>query len=190
MHGRRQNPYRYNVFFGFPPSAFRLIPENVMSDKQSTTSSHSKTFFLLSIVLGVVLSTGLYYVGAPSGTAVSPVHDLAQAQRIQKVGMVQLKVEDKNRPLSNGEGVYKAQCAACHGAGMAGAPIFGNAAAWGPRLGQGFDALVNSALKGKGAMGAQGGGQFSDLEIARGVAYMANAAGGKFEEPAAPAASE
>jgi len=33
---------------------------------------------------------------------------------------------------------------------------------------------VNSALKGKGAMGAQGGGDFSDVEIARAVAYMAN----------------
>ena len=63
-------------------SVFRPIPENVMSDTQPT-SSHSKTFFLLSAVLGVVLSTGLYYVGAPSGTAVSTVHDRAQAQRIQ-----------------------------------------------------------------------------------------------------------
>jgi hypothetical protein len=46
---------------------------------------------------------------------------------------------------------------------------------------------VNSALKGKGAMSAQGGGEFSDLEIARAVAYMASQAGGKFKEPEAPA---
>ena len=48
--------------------------------------------------------------------------------------------------------------------------------------------LVSTALKGKGAMGAQGGGDFSDVEIARAVAYMANQSGGKFEEPKAPAA--
>lgn len=37
-------------------------------------------------------------------------------------------------------------------------------------------------------MAPQGGGDFNDTEIARGVVYMANAAGGKFEEPKAPAA--
>jgi hypothetical protein len=42
---------------------------------------------------------------------------------------------------------------------------------------------VNSALKGKGAMGPQGGGDFDDVEIARAVVYMANAAGAKFAEP-------
>jgi hypothetical protein len=48
--------------------------------------------------------------------------------------------------------------------------------------------LVNSALKGKGAMGAQAGGDFNDIEIARAVVYLANSAGGKFEAPKAPAA--
>jgi hypothetical protein len=53
----------------------------------------------------------------------------------------------------------------------------------------GYEALLTSALKGKGAMGAQGGGDFSDLEIGRAVVYMANQGGAKFAEPAAPAAS-
>jgi cytochrome c5 len=47
---------------------------------------------------------------------------------------------------------------------------------------------LNSALKGKNAMGAQGGGNFDDYEIARAVVYMANAGGAKFAEPAKPAA--
>jgi cytochrome c5 len=38
-------------------------------------------------------------------------------------------------------------------------------------------------------MGAQGGGDFSDLEIGRAVVYMANKAGAKFDEPKAPAAA-
>lgn len=110
----------------------------------------------------------------------------AVAERIQKVGSVE--VRDANRPVRSGEEVFKAQCSACHATGAAGAPKFGDAAAWGPRVKQSFETLVNSALKGKGNMGAQGGGEFSDLEVARGVAYMANAGGGKFEEPKAPAA--
>jgi hypothetical protein len=47
--------------------------------------------------------------------------------------------------------------------------------------------LLNSALKGKNAMGAQAGGEHDDYEIARSVVYLANAAGAKFPEPAAPA---
>ncbi len=113
------------------------------------------------------------------------------ASRIQKVGTVEIK--DANRALKTGEEVYKAQCLACHGAGVAGSPKFGDAGAWGARIKTGYEALLTSALKGKGAMGAQGGGDFEDTEIGRAVVYMANAAGAKFEEPksavaAAPAA--
>jgi cytochrome c5 len=101
--------------------------------------------------------------------------------RIQKVGKAEIR--DADRPLKAGEEVYKAQCAACHAAGLAGAPKFADAAAWGARVATGYEALLSSALKGKGAMGAQGGGDFEDTEIGRAVVYMANAAGGKFAEP-------
>ena len=109
------------------------------------------------------------------------------AQRIQKVGTVE--VRDANRPLKSGEEVFKAQCTTCHSTGAAGAPKFGDAAAWAPRIAKGFDALVQSALHGKGAMPAQGGGDFDDIEVARGVAYMADHAGAKFPEPQRPAAT-
>ena len=112
----------------------------------------------------------------------------ATAARIQPVGMVAIKLE--GGPLKTGEEVFKAQCTACHTAGLAGAPKFGEAGAWTARLATGYEALVNSALKGKGAMGAQGGGDFNDVEIARAVVYMTNNAGGKFEEPKAPAAAD
>ena len=134
------------------------------------------------IIIGLV-----YYVTSgdkPAAGAVDP--ELATAQRIQRVGTVELR--DANRPLAAGDAVYTAQCSACHAAGLAGAPKFGDVAAWAPRLGQGYEALLNSALKGKNAMGAQGGGAFSDVEIGRAVVHMANAAGGKLAEPAAPAA--
>ena len=48
----------------------------------------------------------------------------------------------------------------------------GDEAAWAPRIKTGYEALLNSALKGKGAIPAQGGGDFSDVEIGRAVVYM------------------
>jgi len=91
--------------------------------------------------------------------------------------------------LKTGEEVYKGQCTACHSIGAAGSPKFGDATAWGPRVKKGYDALLTSALKGKGAMGAQGGGDYDDIEVARAVVYMANAGGAKFAEPKAPEAA-
>ncbi len=114
--------------------------------------------------------------------------DRGVAERIRKVGTVEIR--DANRPLKGGEEVFKAQCTACHTAGVAGAPKFADAGAWANRIATGFEALVNSALKGKGAMPPQAGGDFDNTEIARAVAYMANAAGAKFAEPAAPASPQ
>ena len=111
--------------------------------------------------------------------------EMNKAVRLQKVGTVEIR--DANRPLRGGEEVYKSQCTACHATGAAGAPKFQDTAAWGPRLKQGLDTLIHSALAGKGAMAAQGGGEFNDTEIARGVVFMANASGGNFPEPKAPA---
>jgi len=113
----------------------------------------------------------------------------ATARRIQPIGTIELRDAAAPAVLRTGEQVYQAQCAACHGSGAAGAPKLGDAAAWGPRVTTGYEALLNSALKGKGAMAAQGGGEFSDYEIGRAVVYMANQGGGKLAEPPAPAAS-
>jgi len=137
----------------------------------------------LAFILPVILIIGLVnFVGsAPKTGAGVGMQELAQAQRIQKVGSIEIR--DADRPLRGGEDVYKGQCAACHATGVSGAPKFGAAGDWGPRLAQGFDTLVHSALKGKGAMAPQGGGEFNDLEISRAVAFMANSGGGNFPEP-------
>ena len=86
-----------------------------------------------------------------------------------------------------GKQVFEAQCTTCHTAGLLGAPKFGDAAAWAPRVAKGYDVLLQSALHGKNNMPAQGGGDYSDYEVGRAVVYMANAGGGKLAEPAAPA---
>ncbi len=159
--------------------------------EQDHTHSTSEVFLstMKTFVLPVVIVLGLIaYIAASFRPQVvsSSNEPEAVAARIQKVGAVEIK--DANRAARSGEDVYKAQCSACHGSGAAGAPKFGDAGAWGPRIGKGFDALLTSALKGKGNMGPQGGGDFEDFEIGRGVAYMANAAGAKFAEPKKPEA--
>lgn len=155
------------------------------SNDQSTTQVFAST--MKRFVLPVLVVVGLVaYVAAsfrPQVVTSSNEHE-AVAARIQKVGAVEIK--DANRAARTGEEVFKAQCSACHATGAAGSPKFGDAAAWGPRIAKGFDALWNSALKGKGNMGPQGGGDFEDFEIGRGVAYMANAGGAKFTEPKKP----
>ena len=119
--------------------------------------------------------------GKPAAGAVNM--EKSVSERIQKVGSVEIR--DANRALKSGEEVFKGQCTTCHTAGLAGAPKFGDAAAWGPRIKTGFDALFKSAWGGKNAMAAQGGGDFNEVEIGRAVVYMANAGGAKFAEPAA-----
>jgi cytochrome c5 len=141
---------------------------------------------LYSFVLPVFVIIGLvaYVTSANKPQAGSSNEPEAVAARIQKVGSVEIK--DANRAARSGEDVFKAQCSACHATGAAGSPKFGDAGAWGPRIGKGYDALLTSALKGKGAMGPQGGGDFEDFEVGRGVVYMANAGGAKFTEPKKP----
>jgi len=97
----------------------------------------------------------------------------AVAQRIMPVGSVQIKTVTVAAGSRTGEEVFKAQCTTCHTAGALGSPKFGDAAAWGPRIATGLEALWNSAMKGKNAMPPQGGGEFTDVEIKRAVVYMA-----------------
>lgn len=74
---------------------------------------------------------------------------------------------------ADGKKVYDGTCTACHTAGVANAPKPGDKAAWAPRIKQGMDALVQSALKGKGAMPPKGGAaQLSDAEIRAAVEFM------------------
>lgn len=145
-------------------------------------------FFSFVVPIFAIIGLVYYVTSANKPSAGVDNSERAVAQRIQKIGMIEIR--DANRPLKSGEEVYKAQCVACHASGAAGAPKFGDTAAWAPRLATGFEALWNSALKGKNAMGAQGGGDHNDIEIARAVVYLTAAAGGKFTAPAAPAPAD
>ena len=133
------------------------------------------------IVIGALVG----YYKSQDGVPAASLSEEAVMARIQKVGKLQLG--EATRELKTGEQVYSAQCTTCHAAGLVGAPKFGDVAAWGPRVKNGYDALLTAALKGKGNMAAQGGAGFSDFEVGRAVVYLANAGGAKFDEPKAPA---
>ena len=132
----------------------------------------SALFFIVPVFIIIGLVFAVTKANKPAAGAVNT--EKAVAMRIQKIGSVEIR--DVNRVLKSGEEVYKAQCTACHAAGLAGAPKTGDTGAWAARIKTGYDALLTSALKGKGAMGAQGGGEYDDIEIGRAVVYLTNAA--------------
>lgn len=77
----------------------------------------------------------------------------------------------------DGKGVYEKTCSVCHATGLAGAPKFGDKAAWAPRIATGINTLHNSALHGKNAMPPKGGNlALSDADVTAAVDYMAAAA--------------
>ena len=78
---------------------------------------------------------------------------------------------------ADGKPVYDKTCAVCHATGLAGAPKFGDKAAWAPRIATGMNTLHNSALHGKNAMPAKGGNMaLQDADVIAAVDYMAGAA--------------
>ena len=77
----------------------------------------------------------------------------------------------------DGAKVYSTACSACHATGVAGAPKYGDKVAWAARSKAGVDALVASAIKGKGAMPPKGGlATATDADIRAAVEYMLAAA--------------
>src|SRR5450631_3834626 len=136
------------------------------------------------IVLLSQLVTGLVPMGSSEA-------DNQVLSRIQPVG--QLVFADAT-PSGNktGEQVFQAVCKTCHESGLAGAPKFGDKAAWAAPIKEGYNVLVAHAINGlqdKGKVMPPKGGNpdLSDTEVARAVAYMANGSGANFKEPAAPA---
>jgi cytochrome c5 len=98
---------------------------------------------------------------------------------------------DKSAPRAErtGEQVVQAQCARCHQTGEGGAPKIGDRAAWTPRLQQGINVAVRSAISGHGGMPARGGlADLTDAEMRSAVVYMFNPASGVAKSPTPPLA--
>jgi c(7)-type cytochrome triheme protein len=74
----------------------------------------------------------------------------------------------------SGKDLYMKTCSVCHGTGIAGAPKYGNAADWAPRLAGGAQKLYTSALKGtpKGMPAKGGNPNLPDADVKAAVDYM------------------
>ncbi len=146
--------------------------------------------FLVPIVLIVLVSQYVANMRSVDKNSAAMTPD-AVAKRLKPVGELAFADAggDAAKAPKSGEEVYKSVCTACHSSGAAGAPKFGDKSDWAPRLKAGQKMLVETAIKGVGAMPPRGGSAgLSDLEVERAVVYLANQAGAKFKEPAAPAA--
>jgi cytochrome c5 len=75
----------------------------------------------------------------------------------------------------SGKQIVQVQCTKCHQTGVDGAPKIGDRVAWIPRLKQGLEAAVLSAIKGHGPMPARGGmANLTDSEIRAAIVFMVN----------------
>ena len=75
-----------------------------------------------------------------------------------------------------GKSIYDTTCMACHSSGVAGAPKFGDKAAWAPFIAKGMDDMVKKATQGVGAMPPKGGSTASDADFKAAIQYMVDAA--------------
>ncbi len=153
-----------------------------MSNKTNTEFG----FFVGASIVGVVLVLAINSLigGLLKGAAadmsdeaiagrIAPVAQLNTGPAIEPVAPVAAAAAAPASAARSGEAVYTAQCAMCHATGAAGAPTFGDAAAWGPRVAAGMDSLMNSAINGKGGMPARGlCTTCSDDELQAAVEYM------------------
>jgi cytochrome c5 len=137
-------------------------------------------------IVGIILLVQLVLnAAAPDPRTLAPE---AIAERIQPVARVEFGAPGGAAGARSAEQIVKSICAACHQAGVANAPKFGDAAAWAPRIKTGLNALVQSVVKGKGAMPPKAGdASLTDAEIHNSVVLMANQAGAKFKEKPAAA---
>ncbi len=120
------------------------------------------------------------------GKPVSALNSAAVAARIKPVGEVSVSgggLMDSLIPAAHaaendpGKATFDSTCVACHGAGVAGAPKFGDKAAWAPRIAKGIPTLQQHALNGfqssAGFMPAKGGNTaLSDADVKAAVVYM------------------
>ncbi|HKU12853.1 MAG TPA: c-type cytochrome [Steroidobacteraceae bacterium] len=162
------------------------------------TIAHDKKFFdTFMLVLGILIGIAvILYVLARivakdtqvAEVQASPEMRRAINERIAPVAKVAVTGQDNSalappKPAATaaqdlpGEEVFKQTCQACHGAGVAGAPKYGDAAAWAPRIAKGADTLHKHAIEGfqgqAGFMPAKGGAtNLSDKSIIAAVDYI------------------
>ena len=141
----------------------------------------------------VALTVVLLILANVIGTKHGRQHiDTALAERIKPIGEVNIGQAPNSGGMNliatasaagedKGKATYESTCVACHGAGIAGAPKFGDAAAWKDRIAQGKPKLYEHALKGfqgkAGVMPPKGGNTgLPDADVKAAVDYMVSKA--------------
>ena len=142
------------------------------------------------VLLTIVLIILAYAVGGTAGSKKSDVVINAANQetetRTTPVASIAVgEVSEQEQVMASaetaveqvaGQGVYDAACSVCHAAGVAGAPKWGDAEAWQPRIAQGMETLYQHSINGFNAMPAKGGNTaLSDDDVKAAVDYMVNA---------------
>lgn len=172
-------------------------PKPNTNDDQLGSVKHPLRVFLTAIFAFLIPIGALILVleyatdELRQGGSVHRLDHEALVERIQPVARVAFEPIEEETELKTGEEVYNMTCATCHTDGVAGAPKFGDEGEWAPYLETGYEALLEVALHGRGAMPAKGGNTaLDDLEVERAMVYMANAAGAGFNEPGEEGAAE
>jgi cytochrome c len=102
----------------------------------------------------------------PASVKITSEPSITTLQEEESVAVVEVVPE-------GGQKVYQQACLMCHGAGVAGSPMTGDAAAWSARIAQGREKMVSNAINGIGVMPPKGGQiQLSDEEVASAVDYL------------------
>ena len=147
-------------------------------------------FELIVIIVGAILGGILFisfvtydFKSDTSSNAMVESKIKENIQPVAKVELAQVVSEGSASGGKSGEEVYKTVCLMCHQAGMLNAPKFGDTQAWAPRIAQGYEVLVQHAIKGIRSMPAKGGNaSLSDNEVASAVLYMSNSSGANFKK--------
>jgi len=115
----------------------------------------------------------------------------AVSARLQPVARIEVGGAGGAAGTRSAADIVKNTCSACHATGAANAPKLGDSAAWAPRIKTGVNALVQSVIKGKGAMPPKAGdASLTESEIHNAVVLIANQAGAKFKEKPAAAPAQ
>ena len=142
-----------------------------MADKNSSSKIMYLSIALAVVLMAVVVPFSMS--GKGKSDSVSNADDVES--RIAPIAKIEMQAGGGDGGVKDGKTVYNTVCAGCHGAGVMGAPKFGDKAAWAPRIGQGLPTLVSHAINGIRAMPARGGAaSLTDDEVKGAVEYMVN----------------
>jgi len=154
-----------------------LLVQYVGSAPKTGAGSNAQSPEAVAARIKPVADEGYTMVDAPAAQAAAPAPAASAPDAMAPAAAAPAAPAAPAKLAADaGKKTYEAACIACHGAGIAGAPKFGDKAAWAPRIKQGKDVLYTHAIKGyqgkAGMMPAKGGSSASDEEVKAAVDYM------------------